>query len=75
MLTALAKVVPPFSPQRNNCLGLEDVTAYFADGLEASISPSNSLVRQGWPLLSQLFSVFFLLCRVPCGGAVRRTAE
>ena len=31
---------------RNNCLGLEDVTAYFADGLAASTKP-NELNRQG----------------------------
>lgn len=31
---------------RNHCLGLEDVTAYFADGLKASIEP-NQLNQQG----------------------------
>ena len=31
---------------RNNCLGLEDVTAYFADGLAASIT-ENALTREG----------------------------
>jgi hypothetical protein len=33
---------------RNNCLGLEDVTAYFADGLAAS-TQDNLLNRQGIP--------------------------
>ena len=33
---------------RNNCLGLEDVTAYFADGLAAS-TQDNLLTRQGIP--------------------------
>lgn len=31
---------------RNNCLGLEDVTAHFADGLKASVEP-NALNQQG----------------------------
>lgn len=31
---------------RNNCLGLEDVTAYFADGLAAS-TKENTLTKQG----------------------------
>ena len=31
---------------RNNCLGLEDVTAYFADGLAASIN-DNLLTKEG----------------------------
>lgn len=31
---------------RNNCLGLEDVTAFFADGLSASVS-ENVLTREG----------------------------
>ena len=31
---------------RNNCLGLEDVTAYFADGLEAS-TKDNVLTKEG----------------------------
>ncbi|MFN5898136.1 MAG: hypothetical protein ACK48Y_11465, partial [Planctomyces sp.] len=33
---------------RNNCLGLEDVTAFFAEGLKASVEP-NELTRQGVP--------------------------
>ena len=33
---------------RNNCLGLEDVTAYFAEGLQASVQP-NELTKQGIP--------------------------
>jgi hypothetical protein len=31
---------------RNNCLGLEDVTAFFAEGLKASVEP-NELTKQG----------------------------
>lgn len=31
---------------RNHCLGLEDVTAYFADGLKASVEP-NAINQQG----------------------------
>ena len=31
---------------RNNCLGLEDVTAFFADGLAASAQP-NLLTKEG----------------------------
>jgi hypothetical protein len=31
---------------RNNCLGLEDVTAFFAAGLKASAEP-NELTKQG----------------------------
>jgi hypothetical protein len=31
---------------RNHCLGLEDVTAYFADGLKASVEP-NTINQQG----------------------------
>ena len=31
---------------RNNCLGLEDVTAFFADGLAASLA-DNALTREG----------------------------
>lgn len=33
---------------RNNCLGLEDVTAYFADGLAASVK-DNLLTKEGIP--------------------------
>jgi hypothetical protein len=33
---------------RNNCLGVEDVTSYFADGLATSIA-ENALSRQGVP--------------------------
>ncbi len=32
---------------RNNCLGIEDVTASFADGLAASAAPDNPLAAAG----------------------------
>ena len=38
---------------RNNCLGLEDVTAYFADGLAASIQ-DNPLTADGVPTAIEL---------------------
>ena len=38
---------------RNQCLGLEDVTAYFADGLAASTS-DNSLTKEGVPTAIEL---------------------
>ncbi|MBI3867213.1 MAG: hypothetical protein HY299_01675 [Verrucomicrobia bacterium] len=40
---------------RNNCLGLEDVTAHFADGLAASIR-ENTLTRQGFATAVELKS-------------------
>ena len=40
---------------RNNCLGLEDVTAHFADGLAASIR-ENSLTRHGFVTAVELKS-------------------
>lgn len=38
---------------RNNCLGLEDVTAYFADGLSASMN-ENLLSKEGVPTTLEL---------------------
>lgn len=38
---------------RNNCLGLEDVTAHFADGISAS-SQENALTREGVPTALEL---------------------
>lgn len=38
---------------RNNCVGLEDVTAYFADGLAASIQ-DNKLAKEGVPTAVEL---------------------
>jgi hypothetical protein len=38
---------------RNNCLGLEDVTAHFADGLKASIE-ENVLSKSGIPTAIEL---------------------
>lgn len=66
---------------RNNCLGLEDVTAYFADGLAASAQP-NILTKEGVATAIELradrpFAVNYIqgVAKVPEGFDVVKTAE
>ncbi|HAM72706.1 MAG TPA: hypothetical protein DCM86_13780, partial [Verrucomicrobiales bacterium] len=66
---------------RNNCLGLEDVTAFFADGLGAS-TRENTLTREGVPTTVELTagqptSVNYIqgVVRVPAGFGQVRTLE
>ena len=66
---------------RNNCLGLEDVTAYFADGLAASIN-ENILNKEGVATslelkASQPTSVNYIqgVVKVPAGFDIVKTVE
>ena len=66
---------------RNNCLGLEDVTAYFADGLAASMS-DNLLTKEGVATAVELKSdkptaVNYIqgVVKVPAGFDVVKTIE
>ena len=66
---------------RNNCLGLEDVTAYFADGLAAS-SHDNKLTADGVPTAIELkadrpTSVNYIqgTAKIPVGFDIVRTLE
>lgn len=56
---------------RNNCVGLEDVTAYFADGLKAS-TEENAVTKLGIPTAKNLqgdFSVRYIqgVAKIPKG--------
>ena len=66
---------------RNNCLGLEDVTAFFADGLAAS-TRENVLTREGVQTAVELSAaaptvVNYIqgVCKVPAGFDVVRSVE
>jgi hypothetical protein len=66
---------------RNHCLGLEDVTGYFADGLESS-TRENTLTKQGVTTAIELrsdkpTSVNYIqgVARIPDGFDVVRTLE
>jgi hypothetical protein len=66
---------------RNNCLGLEDVTTYFADGLAAS-TKENLLTREGVKTAVELkagepFVVNYIqgVARVPAGFDVVKSLE
>jgi len=66
---------------RNNCLGLEDVTAFFADGLPASAQP-NVLTKEGVATAVELradrpTAVNYIqgVAKVPAGFDVVKTAE
>ncbi|MEK0448069.1 MAG: hypothetical protein RL088_337 [Verrucomicrobiota bacterium] len=66
---------------RNNCLGLEDVTAFFADGLAASIK-ENALTKEGVDTALELSAekptvVNYIqgVARIPEGFDVVRTVE
>ena len=66
---------------RNNCLGLEDVTAYFADGLAASIQ-DNKLTADGVPTAIELkadrpTAVNYIqgTAKIPAGFDIVRTVE
>ncbi len=66
---------------RNNCLGLEEVTAYFADGLAASIR-ANKLTAAGVPTAVDLVAdrpttVTYIqgTAKIPAGFDIVRTLE
>ncbi|MBI3865610.1 MAG: hypothetical protein HY290_27370, partial [Planctomycetia bacterium] len=66
---------------RNNCLGLEDVTSHFADGLAAS-TRENALTREGIKTSVDLkagepFIVNYIqgVVRVPAGFAAVKSLE
>ena len=66
---------------RNNCLGLEDVTSHFADGLAAS-TKENALTREGVKTAVALeagkpFDVNYIqgVARIPAGFDVVKTVE
>jgi hypothetical protein len=66
---------------RNNCLGLEDVTAYFADGLATSIG-DNELTKEGVVTALELHgdratAVNYIqgVAKIPAGFDVVRTVE
>jgi len=66
---------------RNNCLGLEDVTAYFAEGLAASIQ-DNKLTAEGVPTAIELkaarpTSINYIegTAKIPAGFDIVRTLE
>ncbi|HEY3964737.1 MAG TPA: hypothetical protein VGM05_09330 [Planctomycetaceae bacterium] len=66
---------------RNNCLGLEDVTSHFADGVAAS-TQENTLTREGVKTAVELkagepFSVNYIqgTVRIPAGFDVVQTLE
>lgn len=66
---------------RNNCLGLEDVTAFFADGLAASAAP-NALTKEGIATAIELradkpTAVNYIqgVARVPADFGAVKTAE
>ena len=66
---------------RNNCLGLEDVTAFFADGLAASIK-DNILTADGVPTSVELqadrpTSINYIqgVAKIPAGFDIVRTVE
>jgi hypothetical protein len=64
---------------RNNCVGLEDVTAYFADGLKPS-AEANLLNREGIPTAQNLsgeFTVNYIqgVARIPAGYSETASVE